>query len=129
VTLLHFRAELKTHQDKIANELQTQLDASREQIVEYYLPRVAENPPDAMRGQFLKLTPNEAATWLNGELDRVFPKADTLIQKINLDVSYKDVTFETLNQPAFLEAVKSAFPRINWNAAYDEFRAAGERGK
>jgi hypothetical protein len=30
---------------------------------------------------------------------------------------------ETLNQKDFLEAVKAAFPRIDWDKAYEEFRA------
>jgi hypothetical protein len=47
---------------------------------------------------------------------------------MQLDGRYKDVTFETLNQKDFLEAVKGAFPRIDWDKAYDEFRAAGEKG-
>ena len=46
---------------------------------------------------------------------------------MQLDVRYKDVTFETLNQRDFLDAVKEAFPRIDWDKAYSEFRAAGEK--
>ncbi len=65
--------------------------------------------------------------WLDGELDRVFPKAEALIQKMQLDVRYKDVTFETLNREDFLDAIKDAFPRIDWDKAYKEFRAAGEK--
>jgi hypothetical protein len=80
-----------------------------------------------MLGQFLKHSEVEARVWLDGELDRVFPKADALIEKMQLDVRYKDVTFETLNQKDFLEAVKEAFPQIDWEKAYSEFRAAGEK--
>jgi hypothetical protein len=47
---------------------------------------------------------------------------------MKLDERFKDVTFETLNRDDFLESVKAAFPRIDWDKAYDEFRAAGERG-
>ncbi|MGH6895841.1 MAG: hypothetical protein ACREJ5_04760 [Geminicoccaceae bacterium] len=125
--LTKFREELKAHQKKVEKELQSHLDESRKQIVEYYLPRVVENPPDAMRGQFLKFTEEEARVWLNAELDRVFPRADALIQKMQLDVRYKDVTFETLNQDDFLKSVKVAFPRIDWDKTYKEFRAAGEK--
>ena len=125
--LASFREELKAHQKRVEEELQGQLNKSRTQIVDYYVPRVVENPPDAMRGQFLNFSEDEARSWLNGELDRVFPKAAALIQKMQLDVRYKDVTFETLNQRDFLEAVKAAFPRIDWDNAYEEFRAAGER--
>jgi hypothetical protein len=125
--LATFRDELKAHQEKVEKELQGQLDESRKQIVEYFVPPVVANPPDAMRGQFLKLEEAEARAWLDGELDRVFPKAEALIQKMQLDVRYKDVTFETLNREDVLDAVKEVFPRIDWDKAYKEFRAAGRR--
>ena len=127
--LKEFRAGLKAHQETVEKELQGQLDESRKQIVDYFVPRVVESPPDAMRGQFLKFEEAEARVWLEGELDRVFPKAGAVIQKMQLDVRYKDVTFETLNREDFLGAVKDAFPRIEWDRAYNEFRAAGEKAK
>jgi len=67
--------------------------------------------------------------WLTRELDKVFPAAEGLVGKMRLEDRYKDVTFETLNQPAFLDAVKQAFPRVNWDKAYSEFKAAGEANK
>jgi hypothetical protein len=127
--LAKFRGELKAHQEKAEKELQGQLDESRKQIVDYFLPQVVASPPDAMRGQFLKFSDDEARAWLAGELDRVFPKAEALIQKMQLDVRYKDVTFETLNQEDFLGAIKVAYPGIDWEKAYKEFRAAGEKEK
>ncbi len=45
---------------------------------------------------------------------------------MSLEDRFKDVTFETLNQSDFLESVKEAFPQIDWDKAYDEFKAAGE---
>jgi hypothetical protein len=127
--LSKFRDELKAHQEKVEKELQGQLDESRKLIVDYFVPRVVASPPDAMRGQFLKFEKAEARVWLDGELDRVFPKAEALIQKMQLDVRYKDVTFETLNRQDFLDAIKEGFPRIDWDKAYKEFRAAGEKEK
>ena len=49
-----------------------------------------------------------------------------MIENMQLDVHYKDMTFETLNQSEFLKAVQQAFPGIDWQKAYAEFRAAGE---
>jgi len=37
------------------------------------------------------------------------------------------VTFETLNSKDFLDAIKKAFPRIDWDKAYKESLAAGEK--
>jgi hypothetical protein len=80
-----------------------------------------------MRGRFLKFEKAEARKWLDGELGRSFPEAGALIQNMQLEVRYKDMTFETLNREDFLEAVKAAFPEIDWEKTYKEFRAAGEK--
>lgn len=125
--LKDFQEKLRDHQEKVKIKLQEKLEESRKQIIDYYVPRVVASPPDAMRGQFLEFRDADARIWLDGELERVFPKADALILKMQLDVRYKDVTFETLNQRDFLEAVKEAFPRIDWEKAYKEFQAAGQR--
>ncbi len=126
--LTTFRTKLADHQKAVAAGLQQHLDESRKQIVDYYLPRVVETPPDALLGQSLTGKPSEddAREWLNEELDRVFPSAESLIQEMKLDDRFKDVTFETLNRKDFLESVKAAFPKVDWDKAYEEFRAAGE---
>lgn len=128
--LAAFRAKLEEHQQAVSADLQTHLDESRKQIVDYYLPRVVKAPPDALLGQLFSESPSEdsARRWLDSELNRVFPRAEALIQEMKLNERFKDVTFETLNRPDFLESVKAAFPSIDWDKAYDEFRAAGERG-
>jgi hypothetical protein len=128
--LAAFREKLKKHQADVAADLQKHLDESRDQIIAYYLPRVNEAPPDALLGQSLFGKPSEddALCWLKKELDLVFPCAESLIQEMKLDEHFKDVTFETLNRTDFLESVKTAFPNVNWENAYDEFLAAGESG-
>jgi len=110
--LEELRKRLATHQEKVQVDLQKNLDDSREQIVEYYLPRVLTTPPDPLLGQLLRGKPSkeDARRWLESELDRVFPEAESLIQKMKLEEWYKDVTFETLNRDDFLESVKKAFP-------------------
>jgi hypothetical protein len=126
--LAEFRAKLDAHQKTVAADLQKHLDASREQVVAYYLPRVIESRPDALLGQSLngEISEDSAKKWINGELDRVFPSADSLIHEMKLEERYKDVTFETLNRDDFLQSVKEAFPTVDWDKAYKEFRAAGQ---
>jgi hypothetical protein len=126
--LTEFRAKLEEHQKAVEADLQKHLDTSRGLIVAYYQPRVIEAKPDALLGQSLngEITEAAAARWINGELDRVFPTADSLIKEMKLDERYKDVTFETLNREDFLESVKLAFSSVDWDKAYSEFKAAGE---
>ena len=122
------RDRLEAHQKTVVEELNHQLESSRNQIIDYYLPLVLENPPDAMLGQLLSPDPTaeDARRWLNAELSSVFPKTDALIRRMRLDVRYKDMTFETLNHPDFLNLIKDAYPEIDWDKPYAEFRAAGE---
>lgn len=124
-----FRGRLAEHKEAVAKGLQEKLDESRKQIVSYYLPIAKEKPPDALRGRLLsqKITENQIRSWLDAQLDTEFPRADSLIKEMELHESYKDVTFETLKRQDFLEAVKSAFPDIDWDRAYGEFLAAGEK--
>lgn len=126
--LKDFRIKLDAHQKAVAADLQKHLDTLKEQIVAYYQARVIEAKPDALLGQSLNGEISEASAkkWLKGELDRVFPSADDLIQEMKLDERYKDVTFETLNRKDFLESVKDAFPNVDWDKAYSEFKAAGQ---
>lgn len=126
--LTEFRTKLEAHQKAVEADLQKHLDTSREQIVAYYQARVIEAKPDALLGQSLNGEISEVAAkkWLNGELDKVFPSAESLIQEMKLDERYKDVTFETLNRNDFLESVKDAFPNVDWDKAYSEFKAAGQ---
>lgn len=126
--LAEFRNKLELHQAKVEKELQNRLDDSRTQVIDYYLPIARDRPPDALLGQSLLGKPNDddIRAWLKFELDKVFPSAKELVGKMTLEERYKDVTFETLNQADFLDAVRQAFPRVNWDKAYSEFKAAGE---
>ncbi len=41
----------------------------------------------------------------------------------SVDVRFKDVTYETLNEEGFLDALRAAYPQIDWNRPFDEFMA------
>ncbi len=125
------REKLKQHQITVHEKLDKQLAGSRKQVVEYYLPLVSAKPPDAIIGQSLSGDPtkDDCRAWIDQVLEGVFPSADKLIQGMTLEITYKEATFETLNRPDFLELIKKAYPRVNWDKAYSEFRAAGEKKK
>ena len=126
--IAQLRAKLEAHQRKVEGELQTRLDESKKQVIDYYIPLATASPPDALLGNLLSPGTDEAAirSWIEDEISKVFPVAKDLINKMTLEERYKDVTFETLNGEDFLESVQQAFPRVDWEKAYEEFKAAGE---
>jgi hypothetical protein len=124
--LADLEKKIAAHQQEVQAKLQQNLDESKQQIIDHYVPLVVSDPPDAMRGQFSRCGSEEARRWLCGELDRVFPRADSLLQSIRLEKSYKDMTFETLNSENFLDCVKAAYPHMDWDKPHEEFQAARE---
>jgi len=127
--LEEFKKNLAGHQQALAAGLQGDLDRSRMQITEYYVPIVMANPPDSLRGGVMgsSITEDNARSWISRQLESDFPVAEKIIGDMHLDVRFKDVTFETLNMGDFLDSVKTAFPLVDWDTAYEVFRAAGER--
>ncbi len=124
-----FRKKLEAHKKKVRDELEKHLADSRQKVVEYYLPLVKERPPDSLMGQLITAKPDDAqvSAWLDAELDREFPRPDQLLSDMKLDVQYRDVTYETLNEDGFADALKDAYPHVDWDKPFDEFNAAKER--
>ena len=127
--ITELKSKLELHQKKVEAELQGKLDTSKKQIIDHYLPLAIADPPDALLGSLFKSVVDEESVriWLDEVVTRVFPTGEDLIRQMNLEVRYKDVTFETLNHSDFLSSVQKAFPRVNWEKAYNEFKAAGEK--
>ncbi len=122
------RTKWDNHKKTVAAELQQHLDDSFREIVDYYLPRVIENPPAELLAQITSAKPSndQARRWLERELLRVFPKAESPIEGMALEAESKDVTLETLNRKEFYEFVKKVFPDQDWDKPFEEFRAAGQ---
>lgn len=120
--------KLKTHKDKVGAEITNVLQKSLEQIADYYVPFVKGNPPDSLLGGSISesLSDEEVKEWIKSQLASVFPKPENMLKEMVLEVQFKDVTYETLNDPLFGQQIKEAYPNINWEKAFDEFKAAGE---
>lgn len=123
-----FRQDLEAHQATVKSDLQKQIDESRKKIIDHYIPGVMAQPPDAFMGQLIDAEPSNdnVQKWLNRIFEPVFPSAESLVQDMKLNERFMDVTFETLNRKDFLESVKAAFPDVDWDSTYKEFKAAGE---
>jgi len=47
---------------------------------------------------------------------------------MKLDVQFRDVTYETLNEEGFGEKLRDAYPQVEWDKPFNEFDAAKARG-
>ena len=127
--ICEIRNELEKYKKELKNELITKLDNSKQQILNHCVPMLKENPPDEMTSCLPSSYEDEdIKLWVKREIFGMFPRADELCQKMKLEVVYKDITFETLNDKDFISRIKKEFPYHNWDEKlYDESLAAGEK--
>jgi len=123
------RKKVQEHQAKVTQNLQKEIDRSRDQVVDALWQQVVNDPPDELRGQILASKPDEktAKAWLIRELARCFPTAKKILTQMKLDCQFRDVTYETLTQEGFAKALRAACPFVPWDKPFDEFQAAREK--
>ncbi len=127
--VVQFRKKLEKHQETIKKRLHLEIERSVKDIIGATVRHVLRNPP----AEFLREIPNEKPTqdqaerWLRWKLDSCFPTAEQLVSDMEFECSFKDVTYETLNEPGFWAAIKKAYPAVDWDKPYNEFDAAREK--
>lgn len=111
-------------QKRVKKELQKALDGSRESLVAALLPAVSANPP-ARSIRHIGRNPNEASvcSWLDAELGNIFGDAEEHIREMKVSVLFKGVTYESLNDPNFIETAQKQLPALN-KKLHDEFDPA-----
>jgi len=126
-----FRKVVQEHEKKVREQLEKHLKDSLGQIITYYQPLVMERPPACLLGQITTAMPTgkQAKKWLEYELQGVFPDAEELIGAMRLEVHFRDVTFETLNEGGFGDLLRKAFPHVDWDKPFLEFNAAKEKAE
>lgn len=127
--VLEIRAKLEEHKKTVEAKLEEVLADSRKRLIEHFFGLVKAKPPDELLAQITNDPPTDEQinSWLDRELNKTFPKPSDLMSDMSLDVQFRDVTYETLNQPGFGEKLREAFPLVNWDKPFDEFDAARER--
>lgn len=118
-----FQLAVKRFQRRIETSLQQAMDANRTSLLEALLPAVREHPPKRWR-KYLAGTPNEAILrrLLDEDLLRSFGTAKDTIKEMKVNLLFKAVTYESLNDPAFMQIAKEKLPSIE--QLYDEYNAA-----
>jgi hypothetical protein len=126
--LAELRKKLIEHKDRVKLDLQRHVDASVMEVVDYYTPMVMQSPPNDLLAICKGDSPTfeEAVDWLAREILKEFPGVEGLVSDMELEDRYKDITYETLKNPEFLEQVRKLFPHVNWAGVCEEYKAAGE---
>ena len=117
------KAEVSKFQKDIQEKLQEEINHNCKILVQSLLPAVIQNPPPRWRNQIgLNPSINSVEAMLDSDLRKSFGSAEKLIQKMEVQVIFKGITYEMLNDPKFIEAIHKAIPTLQ--ITHDEFEAA-----
>jgi len=125
--LAEFRRLLDDHRERVMEDLQARLDESRSDITNYFEPKVLASPPaDLSRSSTGGVVTRDVArSWIDQQLGGVFRSPAVIVEKMNLEVFYRDITFENQDNKDFRLLVRAAFPTQDWDRVHDEFVAVG----
>ncbi len=88
-----------------------------------------KNPPDELRFGITtkKPTKEQVDRYLGKKLDTVIPDAESFVINMKLHCVFKDVTYESLNDREFIDALRKAYPYVDWpGLPYDQCKAVQE---
>lgn len=120
-------AEIAAFQKLLKQDLQTEIDASRDAVISALLPGVAQNPP--VRWQpFLGRQPaiEEVDRLLRKELTKIFGSAAGVCADMSVTTVFKGVTYELLSDEEFIGVAHEAIPSLDF--LHDEYDAAKAQG-
>jgi hypothetical protein len=123
---------IEMHKEAILGRFDKEAKKSIEELVRAFWREIARNPPHELADQLGsdKPTTEEAKDYLGHILSEAFPKAKEVIEAMRVIRVVKDVTWNTLNEPGFVDWLKKQFPmRKDLQQPFEMYRAAREANK
>lgn len=123
------RIELADFQKQAINNLNSEFDKCKKDLAELFMPGIKQNPPSELKLGIVSKEPTDEVlkNYITYKLDKSMPDPEAFVKDMQLTCNFKDVTYETLNEVDFMNALKKAYPWETWpDVPYEEFRAAAE---
>lgn len=121
------RRDVEAFSKGVKDQLQKQIERSRDAVVEALLPAVERNPPDEYTKAHGPRPPRDfLRRRLIEDIGRAFGTADRLVNDMRVNLVFKDVAYESLVDEKFLEIARSALPDVKF--LHDEYDAVAAQG-
>jgi hypothetical protein len=120
---------IEIHKKTVLNRFDHDAKKSIEELVKAFWRDIARAPPQDLVDQLgtSKPSTDEAKAYLRYILAAAFPKADEVAESMRIMRVVKDVTWNTLNEPGFIDWLKEQFPlRKDLQEPFELYHAARE---
>lgn len=115
------RVEVEKFKATVRQRLEHEVTAARAQLMKSLLPVMRRNPPNELRYSVTgRLTSEIIERYLARKLDGVFPKPETLVGEMELALTFKGVTYQTLNELPFQVAVRKHYPHVDFDKPFEQ---------
>lgn len=108
-----FEKEVAAFAKQVQNDLESEMKANRERIIEVLLPTVRRSVPAHWKKQISgEVNDAQLRTLLDRALAKAFGGAEKHIKAMKVRVVFKGVTFESLTDPEFVDVAKDRLPAL-----------------
>jgi hypothetical protein len=109
-----FQEEVAAFAEQVRKDLDAEMKANRERIVEVLLPTVRRAVPSQWKKQVVgEMSDEKLRTLLDLALAREFGGAEKHIRAMKVRVVFKGVTFESLTDPEFVKVARDRLPALD----------------
>jgi len=94
--------EIELTKKDLARKINLEIDNSKKALSKALVPVVQNNPPQALRDNLFdskKITVKVARSFVDNQLDKAFITGNSYLADMKLEVRYKDLTLNTLENP------------------------------
>ncbi len=94
--------EIELTKKDLARKINLEIDNSKKALSKALVPVVQNNPPQALRDNLFdskKITVKVARSFVENQLDKAFITGNSYLADMKLEVRYKDLTLNTLENP------------------------------
>lgn len=123
------RLKIGEYKKGVQGLIDSRIKAITEELLKALLKRLQEAPPDRWRSRFLDKVPTEDDIKrlfnedIKNEVKRVRSEFDP-----SISITYKDVTYQTFNDPEFRKLLERNFGNDAMKKLFSEYDAAPEKG-
>ena len=120
------KQEVERFKTKVAADLDNVIGQRLDQLLKAFLPRLREDPPSSWLLPASNRPEREEAlsTCLTEDLREALGNARDYVPEMRVQVVFKDVTYESLQDQKFMDAARAAFSESVMPQLYQEWKAA-----